>query len=470
MAVGLCGLLASGCALNSKPAFREVEEAVGGASGKKVSWIRSGEEKAEATQAVRTFLSRRLNADTAAQVALLNNRRLQSRFQELGISHADYVEASLPKNPSLSASFRFPDRPPSAANIEYSVAQDIIGLLLIPLRKSVAQRELLITQLRIAGDVLGLVADTKSAFYRLQAQQQMIGRLQLIVESNAAGADLAKRQHDAGNISDLELANQQAIANQARVDVGKLVSQMRVSREELNRLMGLWGADTNWQVADELPPLPGSEPSFANLESKAIAQRVDIAAARQRVNRIGMALALKQRTRYTPIDLDLGVNTEKETDGARLTGPTLEVQLPIFNFGQASIARLEAQLAQARNDLEAAAVEARSEVRQARDLIIANRDLTEYYRKILLPQRQLILHQTQLQYNAMQDGPVQLLNARERELQTERAYIEAWRDYWIARAELERALHGGNGGLRRMTNDGDSSSASPSADASPGGH
>ncbi len=192
----------------------------------------------------------------------------------MGISYADYVEASLPTNPSFSASFRFPDRPPSATNIEYSVAQNIVSLLLIPLNKSVARRALDVTKLRIAGDVLGLVAETKSAFYRLQAQQRLASRLQLIVQSNEAGADLAKRLHDAGNIRDLDLANQQALFNQSRVDAGQLLARTRTSREELNRLMGLWGAETDWQIAKELPPIPAQDISMKRLELKAIAQRV----------------------------------------------------------------------------------------------------------------------------------------------------------------------------------------------------
>ena len=62
---------------------------------------------------------------------------------------------------------------------------------------------------------------------------------------------------------------------------------------------------------------------------------------------------------------------------------------------------------------------------------------------MVVPQRKLIVDQTQVQYNAMQRGGYDLLTARERELSAERSYLEAWRDYWIARVELERALTGG---------------------------
>jgi len=39
-------------------------------------------------------------------------------------------------------------------------------------------------------------------------------------------------------------------------------------------------------------------------------------------------------------------------------------------------------------------------------------------------------------------GAYDLLFAKQNEIAAERSYIEAWRDYWIARTELERAVGG----------------------------
>src|SRR4051794_17947864 len=411
VSVGLALVLAGEGSL-AGPRVEEVQASAARTTSHKASWIRTGEEQEQANKAVRALLARPLTADAAAQIALLNNRSLQSRFATIGVSRADYLAASLPENPGFSTSVRFPDRPPSLTNIEYSIAQDILSLLLIPWKKQVASRELEVTKMRIASDVLGLVAETKTAFYSLQAQQQVAQLLQLTVESNESAADLAKRLHDAGNITELVLANQQALSSQARIDAGQALLRARNGREELNRLMGLWGADTNWKPRAELPRVPAEEISLTHLESQAIATRVDIGAARQRANSVGYALALKRKTRFLPIGLDLGVSTERETEGQRVTGPTLDVRLPIFNFGQATIARLEAQYQQARRDLEALAINARSEVREARDLIIASRDLAQYYETVVVPQRAHIVEQTQLQYNAMQIGPVELLTAK----------------------------------------------------------
>jgi cobalt-zinc-cadmium efflux system outer membrane protein len=59
-----------------------------------------------------------------------------------------------------------------------------------------------------------------------------------------------------------------------------------------------------------------------------------------------------------------------------------------------------------------------------------------------VPLRERIVALTQEQYNAMLLGVYQLLQAKQGEIEAYRAYIEAVRDYWIARADLERAIGG----------------------------
>ena len=59
-----------------------------------------------------------------------------------------------------------------------------------------------------------------------------------------------------------------------------------------------------------------------------------------------------------------------------------------------------------------------------------------------MPERKRVLDLTVTNYNAMLKGPYDLLLARQNELAAERGYIDALRDYWIARADLERAVGG----------------------------
>ncbi|MEO7167018.1 MAG: TolC family protein [Chthoniobacterales bacterium] len=438
----LVAALATGCATPSASLDR-VRDTVGARTGKRVQWNRGGPEAAQMEQGVQDLLRRQLTAGSAVQIALLNNRELQARFEEIGIAQSDVIQAGLITNPNFSTSFRFPNRSPSGTNIEYSIAQNFIELLMLPLRKRIANAQLAQTEIHVADEVLKLAMEVKIAFYTAQARQQLLGRLRVITETNETAAEFTKRLHDAGNTSDLELANQQGSYEQSRLEVAQTELQVRRDRERLNRLLGLWGSQTTWTMADHLPELSGSEGSLRNLESRAVAQRLDLQASRMQLDLIGQSLALRTKTRYVPAEIKIGVNTERETDGSRVTGPTLDLELPIFNQGQGEIAKLTAQYRQAQRELEAMAINIRSEVRESRDQLVAARDLTSYIGKRLLPTQQQALNLTLQQYNFMLKGAYDLLLAKQNEVAAERSYIEAWRDYWIARAELERAV-GGN--------------------------
>ena len=434
-------LLTTACA-TPQASLDRVQATVAERTGKHIHWNQVGVEDAQIEQGVQTLLRRELTAERAVQAALLNNRELQARFEEIGIAQADVIQAGLISNPNFAGSFRFPDRPPSGTNIEYSIAQNFLDLLVLPLRKRIAAAQLAQTETHVADEVLKLAAEVKIAFYTAQARQQLLDRLRVISETSETAVEFTKRLHDAGNTSDLELANQQGSYEQSHLEVAQTELQVRRDRERLNRLMGVWGTNTNWTMGEHLPELPGSEGSLQNLESRAIAQRLDLQAARMRVDLIGQSLALRTKTRYAPAGIRIGVDTEREPDGQRVTGPILDLELPIFNQGQGEIAKLTAQYRQAQRELEALTVNVRSEVREARDQLIAARDLTSYIGKRLLPTQQKALNLTLEQYNFMLKGAYDLLLAKQNEVAAERSYIEAWRDYWIARAELERAVGG----------------------------
>src|SRR4029434_9812900 len=87
-------------------------------------------------------------------------------------------------------------------------------------------------------------------------------------------------------------------------------------------------------------------------------------------------------------------------------------------------------------------VRIRAQARVTRDRLEGATDRANYYRDILLPLHERITNEAQLQYNAMQVSPFQLIRAREQQIQTAAGYVEALRDYWLARADIEQLLSG----------------------------
>jgi len=428
----------AGCAhVDPSPAFRELANTVHLRTGKRVQWNRGTAQDAEAQAAVASLLRHPLTADAAVQVALLNNRNLQATYEELGIAQADLVEAGLLRNPIFTFERRFPGQA-----LEADLLKEFIDILLLPLRKRIAATQFEAAKLRVGHEILSAAADVRAAFYQHQGDQQLVDLRKTVADATERSAGIALKMHEAGNLRDLDLASEQANHAQAKIELARAQANAVQSREKLNKLMGAFGTQTNWIVAPRLSELPGSEVSTAQLESRAIQQRLDLAAARQqfiaeaRARGIARAEAILQGAEF-------GGHYEHEIEGSvHSIGPSVNVPIPIFNQGQAAVARSSAKLRQSEQRYLALAADIRSDVRAARDKMLLSRRQVEYFKSTALPTRTRVTEESQLEYNAMQIGPFQLLQAKQEEVKTGAESVEALRDYWVARAELEKAVGG----------------------------
>jgi cobalt-zinc-cadmium efflux system outer membrane protein len=194
-------------------------------------------------------------------------------------------------------------------------------------------------------------------------------------------------------------------------------------------------------MAARLPGLPDVEVDPAGLESLAVAQRTDLGSARAEVEAAAHRLGLTRATALFP-EGSLTLHNEHEPEGTNTIGPGIEVPIPLWNQGQPAIAASQARLRQSQRRYAALAVAVRTEVRRARNRVFAARDRAQYFGRVVVPLQHQIVQQTQLEYNAMLVGIFNLLQAKRDEIEAGREYVEAIKDYWVARAELERAVGG----------------------------
>lgn len=443
----LCALLvATTCgAAKLDQSINEVTAEVQSRTGKRVQWNRA-QNNAEAQSYVRAQLRRPLTANSAVQIALLNNHQLQATFEEIGLAQADLIEAGLLRNPL----FEFERRWPGQA-LEADVFAELLDLLFLPLRKRAAAAELAAAKLRVGHEIIKLAGEARAAFYENQGNEQLGEIGASAAEASGASAEAALRLNEAGNTRTLDLANEAALHMQAKLDFAKAQAAAIESREKLNKLMGVWGEQTSWKAATRLPDPPAQEIGPRGLESRAVAQRMDLAALKQE------AFASAQRlgpARFQEIaqQFEFGGHYEHEPDHGESGGPSIRMPIPIFNFGQGAKARAEARVRQLRERYLGLGVEIRSEVRSARDRMLLARERAAYIKSEALPLRRRVLEETQLHYNAMQVGVFELLRAKQEEANAGREYVEALREYWVARAELEKAVGGSlNGKLLQVS-------------------
>jgi cobalt-zinc-cadmium efflux system outer membrane protein len=346
------------------------------------------------------------------------------------------------RNPVFSGFARWPDGGGGGPNVELAVTADFLDVLFVGARKKVAAAGFERAKLEVADDVLALAAEARQAFAELQAAQQMLDLRRKVLRAEEASAETARRLQQAGNISQLDADSELAMYEQERLELFDAEAQVSQAREHLAALMGLPRADDRWRVAERMPePAASEDLPVEALELRAVDQRLDLAAARAEANVLSQQLGLSRATAVVS-EAEVGASTERDPGGERVTGPELSVPLPLFDLGQARVAAARHRLREAQHRLDALSVQARSEVRLAHDRMLAARRRFEHYRDAILPLRRRIVEQSQLHYNGMLLGVPELLDAKRNEVEAGRGYLEALRDYWVARAELERAVGG----------------------------
>jgi len=431
--------IAPGCAtIEPKLGFTDVQSAVAERIDHEVQWDQGTVQDSHVRESVTRLFGEELSLDASLQVALLNNPTLQATYEDLGVAQADLVQAGLLRNPVFSGFARFPRGSPSQTNVEFDVAQEFVSLLFLPARKRVASVNFEARKQRVIDAVLDLAARVKAAYYGLQASQSVADIVRDVAEVAATSAELATKMREAGNLGALEVAREQALAAELGLEVERSRSEVDSAREVLTRLMGLTGDEPPWSVSRRLPEIPPADPTLGDLERAAVT-RPDIAAERLEADALRQALGLARLTRWFPF-VELGIDNERETDGQWVHGPNVALQLPLFDRGEVGVARAESELRRSEKRLVALGVSARSEIREARSRMAWSRQLTETAGGTLIPLRRQILSHAFERYNYMFVGAADLLAAKRDELEAQRTYVRSLRDYWLARADLERAV------------------------------
>jgi cobalt-zinc-cadmium efflux system outer membrane protein len=443
LAIGLFAIaLGAACAsVSPERGHDQVSSVVSERTGHKTRWEKGPPDQAEIADWVRKVTAEGLTRDRAVEIALVDNPSLQATYEELGVSQADMVQAGLLRNPAFGLDLGFRINNGERNELRLSLVQDFLDLFVLPLRKEIAREQFEADTLNVASRALEVAADVEKAFVIAQADVELVAFRRTVVEAAAAAADLSARQSEAGNVSELDRATQTANYQQAKLDLAREEIDLLEARERVNRLLGLWGETTSWRFAEQLPPIPETDPKLDHLESFAMSRRLDVAVAKRRAALLSKAVDLARSTRLVG-RLDVGVDMHQDPNGPLLLGPNLVIELPIFDQRQATIARLEAQRREMERRLQEVAIDARSEVRLAALRLDTGRQMVSHYREVVVPLRTTVTEQALLHYNGMFISAFQLLAAKQGEVDARRGYLEALRDYWVARAELARALGG----------------------------
>lgn len=466
LSAGGLSLLLAGCVTAGPEGSLGAVDAVARAElGRGVSKVATDAEAVAADEGIRAALKRPLTADSAVGIALAGNRGLQAAYNELGVSEAAYLQASLPPNPKIGLSKLGGGL---ELELERSLLVGLYALATLPARREIAGDQLRAAQMRAAEATLRLATEVRRQYLRAVAANQQVATLQQAKVTTDAAADLARKLGETGGMNKLDQAREYALAAELDSQLSRARLAQRLERERLTRLLGLWGPNAGFRLPASLPPLPRTIRSTGDVEAQALSRRVDLQAARYDLDALGKSFGLTQATRFTT-DVELAGTSKydrKKTvaeDGAigkeSLTrrGLAIDFEIPLFDFGQARAMDAEQRYMRAANLLAEKAVNVRSEAREAALAYRGTWEIARHYEATVLPLRKQIQDEALLQYSGMLVDVTSLITDVRARIMAQAQAIDARRDFWIAEAELGSALAGGGAGAAS------GASASPAA-------
>nr|WP_083754547.1 TolC family protein [Bradyrhizobium murdochi] len=419
--------------------------------GKDVAFVRSADGAERTGGVVRRLLRRPLTVDTAVQVALLSNKGLQAAYNELALAETDLIEQSLPPNPVFAIS-RISGN--GSYEIERQVVGDILALATLPFRSEIARERFRQAQLRAALETLRLAAQVRRTYFRSVAANEMVGLLTDAKSTAESTAQLAKKRGETGSLNKLDQAREQVFYAETTADLATARQEATSAREQLTRLMGLWGEDLDFRLPNRLPTLPRRPRSLPSIEADAVGHRIDLQIARMELAALEKSLGLTQATRFvTLLDLAGVSKRSREDEGPpiRERGFDIEFQIPIFDGGEVRVRQAAERYNQGFNLLTERAVNVRSEARDAYRVYRSAYDIASHYQREILPLRQIITEEMQLRFSSMQIDVFALLTEARQRLASLRAAINAKRAFWLAQSDLQTAVNGGGSEAARET-------------------
>jgi outer membrane protein TolC len=439
VAIALFITVLSGCAtLSPDRGFGDVQRIVKERSRQDAPWPVNSAESEAVQASVRETLAHPLSVDDAVHIALVNNRGLQATYAELGVADAELVAASWPRNPGFSFSHL---QGGGEKEIERTVTLELVRLLTIPLAVRIERGRLEMTQLSVAAEVLDVVAQTRRAYFSVVASQQIAAYMEQVQVAAEAGAELGRRMSKAGNWSKLDQAREQLFYADATAQVARARQAALAQREKLTRLLGLSGPETRFELPPRLPGLPAGIVDGGDVETRALSERLDVQAVKKNLEGLATSIGLTKATRFVNI-LELGPKSKSETGRARKDGYEISIEIPLFDWTGAKVAKAEYIYMQRASHAAELMVNAQSEVRESFAAYRTNYELARHYRDEVVPLRKRISDENQLRYNGMLIGVFELLADAREQVASVNASIEALRDFWIAETDLQSVMTG----------------------------
>jgi outer membrane protein, heavy metal efflux system len=309
---------------------------------------------------------------------------------------------------------------------------------------------------RAHAEVLALertfAAEIREAFARVSASGRRLDALERLIATNEELSRVTNARLQEGDVAPVD-------ANVVRVETDRLRAEVVRARAEieselitLRSLAGFYSNEPLLIVPLELRP-PRLDLSLTDLIEIALRERADLQAARlnEEVGAARLAVAeslatpnvtgsirYERERRDTESPVSLPIGDARETENRLVFG--VSIDLPIFNRNQGEIASATGEREQALREREFLEAGIRRDTAIAYRRYRAAAESLVLYSTQIIPRAEANFRSVQAAYSLGEFSVFDVVTEQRRLIESQNGMNEALRDYYVALAELERAI------------------------------
>ncbi|MDP3172482.1 MAG: TolC family protein [Polaromonas sp.] len=444
-ALATATLVLAGCAsVNFDQAVGDTNNSAGDFTQGKLELSRTTEQRQTRGKLSSELLAKTLSQDDAVQLALANSPALQALLAQSWADMAAANQSGRITNPLFSFERIRAGR---ELELERVLSFGLLDLLTLPYRQTIARNQVAQAKVQLGATVVEQVTQVRQTWVRAVAAQQTLQYAEQINRTAQASAELAKRMQQVGNFTKLQRARQQSFYADSAARLASSQHAATAAREELVRLLGLTDEQSaQLKLPERLPDLPKEARPAGAVNATATQQRLDVQMARHQLDVAGKSQGLNLLNSLVDVELGLRYDTVFENNAAgersNRRGVELAFRLPIFDWGGAQRAAMNAQSLAAANRYDGVMRSVSSQLRESYSAYRTAYDVARHYRDEIVPLRKTMAEENVLRYNGMLIGVFELLADTRDQISSVQAAINAYQQFWLADAALAASMIG----------------------------
>lgn len=437
-------LILSGCAsVDFDQAIQQTNSATRSFTQGRLEFSRTDQQRQAREALSAQLLAKPLGMDDAVQLALANSPAMQSLLAQRWADIAAADQGGRIANPVVTFErMRLKDE----LELGRLLSIGLLDILTLPRREAISQNQVAQAKTQLSANVVEQVSQVRQSWVRAVAAQQLENYADQVNRTAQASAELARRMQQVGNFTKLQRARQHAFYADATAQLASAKHAASAAREELTRQLGLTDAQAvELKLPERLPDLPVAPRSAPALTAATAQQRLDVQLARLQLDVAGRAQGLTLLNSLVDVELGYRRDTVFENstgEKANRKGHELAIRLPVFDWGTAQRASMDAQSLAAASRYDSVVRTASSQLRENYSAYRTAYDLARHYRDEIVPLRKLMADENVLRYNGMLIGVFELLADTRDQISSVMQAIHAQQQFWLADAGLSAAIIG----------------------------